>query len=306
MSRAQRAIHRAYSTVTAAVTGDRARRYGAPFLLATFLGSLLVIELASRGWLGWLPYDLHERISHNHFEAIALVFDLMLIGEIVALVLGLADSVSLSAGKQIEVFSLILLRKTFKHLTDVQEPLTWAGLEPVVPQMVASAGGALVMFALLAFYYRWLKRRVTIHDESERDSFIAAKQLISLSLLVLMVLLALEDGRRILAEGTPYPFFSTFFELLIFSDILIVLASIRYVWEYTSVFRYFGFAVATLLIRLALVAPPYIDAALGVGATLFAIGLAVTYNIPERRPGARVQEELPGSHQVSEGDAGKG
>jgi len=47
------------------------------------------------------------------------------------------------------------------------------------------------------------------------------------------------------------------------------------------VFRYFGFAVATVMIRLALTAPRVIDAALEVAATLFAIALTWVYNRAE-------------------------
>ena len=45
------------------------------------------------------------------------------------------------------------------------------------------------------------------------------------------------------------------------------------------VFRYFGFAVATVLIRLALTAPRIWDAALGLAATLFAVALTWAYNL---------------------------
>jgi hypothetical protein len=46
------------------------------------------------------------------------------------------------------------------------------------------------------------------------------------------------------------------------------------------VFRYFGFAVATVLVRLALTAPRIADAALGVVATLFAVGVTWFHNRP--------------------------
>jgi hypothetical protein len=57
-----------------------------------------------------------------------------------------------------------------------------------------------------------------------------------------------------------------------------VLLSLRYGNAYHVVFRNSGFAVATVMIRLALAGPRYIDAALGVGAALFAIGVTLVYN----------------------------
>ena len=55
--------------------------------------------------------------------------------------------------------------------------------------------------------------------------------------------------------------------------VLIVLASLRYSRAYDTAFRYVGFAVATVMIRLALTAPRFIDAAIGVGTMLFALVL---------------------------------
>ena len=74
-------------------------------------------------------------------------------------------------------------------------------------------------------------------------------------------------------------YFEIFYTLLIFADVLIVLISMRYSIAYPVVFRYFGFAVATVLIRLALTAPRFIDAGLGIVAALFAVGLTWVYNL---------------------------
>jgi hypothetical protein len=81
-----------------------------------------------------------------------------------------------------------------------------------------------------------------------------------------------------IAAGQERSFFEVFYTLLIFADVLIVLISLRYSVAYPVVFRYFGFAVSTVLIRLALTAPRVVDAGLGVTATLFAIALTWVYN----------------------------
>ncbi|MGF1504137.1 MAG: hypothetical protein ACFB51_03220, partial [Anaerolineae bacterium] len=69
-----------------------------------------------------------------------------------------------------------------------------------------------------------------------------------------------------------------FFTVMIFSDILIVLISLRYSSTYHVAFRNSGFAVATVFIRLDLIAPPFIDVGLGLGAILFMVGLSASYN----------------------------
>jgi hypothetical protein len=74
-------------------------------------------------------------------------------------------------------------------------------------------------------------------------------------------------------------FFEVSYTVLIFNDVLIVLISLRYSLTFNVVFRNSGFAVATVLIRLALAAPPYLNALLGLGAAFFALGLTFAYNM---------------------------
>ncbi|MEZ4639415.1 MAG: hypothetical protein R2873_16120 [Caldilineaceae bacterium] len=61
-------------------------------------------------------------------------------------------------------------------------------------------------------------------------------------------------------------------------DILIVFISLRYSDSYHVSFRNSGFAVATALVRLALIAPIIVGALMGVGVALFALGLSAAYN----------------------------
>ena len=59
---------------------------------------------------------------------------------------------------------------------------------------------------------------------------------------------------------------------------LVVLISLRYSAQYQVSFRNSGYAVATVLIRLALIAPIAIGAVIGVGTALFALGISLAYN----------------------------
>jgi hypothetical protein len=72
-------------------------------------------------------------------------------------------------------------------------------------------------------------------------------------------------------------FFETLYTVLVFADLTIVFLSLRHSFSYESVFRSSGYAVVTVLIRIALTAPPYLNAGLGVGATLLGIALAAAY-----------------------------
>ena len=244
-------------------------------LVGAFLLALLAIEANRQGWL---PGSLRLLLPVNHFHAVNLAFTLLLLFEVIALVFNLAESVSYSLGKQFEILSLILIRQAIKELTAFQEPVDWTQVKSVVLEMGSLASGALVIFVVLGFYYKSQKRRPITLDTHDKASFIAIKKLISLSLFVLFLLIGAVDLVHFFSGQAIYPFFEIFFTVLIFSDILMVLISLRYSSTYSFVFRNSGYAVATVFIRLALTSPSHVSVLLGVGAAVFALGVTLAYN----------------------------
>ena len=79
-------------------------------------------------------------------------------------------------------------------------------------------------------------------------------------------------------KGSYLSSFNTFYTVLIFSDLLIVLIAMRYTLEYPKIFRYSAFVLTTVLIRISLTAPPYINAGLGIIAALFLLAMTVAFN----------------------------
>jgi hypothetical protein len=256
----------------------------ATVLVTVFLLGLFVIELRRQGWL---PETFREQIPTNHFVAILFPFTLLLLAEVISLVFALAKSVAIAVGKQLEIMSLILIRQSFKELTYLDEPIVWGEMSSEmttrVLYIISDAVGALVIFALLALYMKLQSHRPITSDPDEQSSFIAAKKLIAVLLLVSLVFICAEVIWAWSNSQLTHSFFEVFYTLLIFADVLVVLISLRYSSAYAVVFRYFGFAVATVLIRLALTAPRVVDAGLGVIATLFAIALTWIYNFAESR-----------------------
>jgi len=248
-------------------------------LVIVFLVGLALVE-ARR--LPWLSPELAERLPSNHFEAILLPFTLLLLAEVISLVFAIAQSVATAVGKQLEIMSLILIRQSFKELTLFPEPIVWSTTSGEITKQVlyiiSDATGALLIFGLLAVYFRLQIHQPISSDPDEQSSFVGAKKFIALVLLVSLIVIAINVAWAWISTGEEQSFFEVFYTLLIFADVLIVLISLRYSVAYPVVFRYFGFAVATVLIRLALTAPRVIDAALGVTATLFAIALTWVYN----------------------------
>ena len=251
------------------------RRIVASLLVVIFLAGLAVIELARRDML---PQRIGAGVPLSHFRAIELAFYLLLSYEVVGLVFGIARSVSNAAGKQLEIFSLILLRHSFEVFSALDEPLHWTQVKGRVLEMLSDGTGALAIFVVLGLYYRLQRHRAATSDPGDRRTFINAKKVIA---LILLGVFAAVGGRSILSHFLfrgGYAFFEEFYTLLIFADILIVLLSLRYSSTYHVVFRNSGLAVATVLLRLALNAPPFLNALLGLAAAIFALALTVAYN----------------------------
>lgn len=257
--------------------GPQARRIVAGVLVGGFLVSLVGIQL---GRMGWLPAPVAESMSTNHFRAIDIAFTLFLFVELVGLVVGLATSVAETAGKQFEVFSLILLRRSFKELVKFEEePIRWGREEgfEAVQFLVVDATAALLIFLTLGLFYTLQRHDSITQTQREEYYFVGQKKLIS---NVLLLILFGMGGYAVfggMLGGESIPFFNAFYTILIFSDILIVLISLRYSATYHVIFRNSGFAAATVMIRLALSGPRYLGAALGVGAALFNLGVAAAY-----------------------------
>jgi hypothetical protein len=281
--------HTLFDKLEGVVEGAAFRRLVSLFLVIAFLGTLALVELKRQEFLPAIVQAIIP--GSSHLIAIDLSFGLLLIYEGIGLIIGLARSVSEAVGKQIEIFSLILLRRSFKEFAHFSEPLKWsedAGTS--VGHMLADAGGALVIFVLLAVYYRVQKHQSYLGDDKAQSEFIEYKKAIALLLLVGYLGVGVYDCFLWVSqkEDRLVPFFEVFYTMLIFVDILLVLISLQFSSTYHVAFRASGFAVATVFLRIALVGPPYINAALGVGATLYALGLTLAYRsfFTDAGPGA--------------------
>ncbi|HEV2735443.1 MAG TPA: hypothetical protein VGV85_11435 [Longimicrobiaceae bacterium] len=273
--RTLRAAAALFDRLETAWEGPAAQRRMGTLLVAAFLASVVAIELNRRGWL---PADTLPWLTINHLGAIYVAFTLLLFAEVVGLVFALARSVADSVGKQFELLSLILLRKAFLEFAELPEPIRWEDVSPAIPHIAADIGGALLIFVVLGFYYRVQRHLPITADPDDRASFVAAKKLIAVVLLAAFFALVMRDAWSILEGRGTGAVFETFYTVLIFCDVLVVLVSLRYSSRYAVVFRNSGFAAATVLIRLALTAPAPFNALLGLGAALFALGLSLAYN----------------------------
>lgn len=242
-------------------------------LVLLFVFSLFIIELKRQNLL---PEQLSLIVPGNHFYAIGGAFTIILILEVISLIFTLPCSFSRSVGKQFEILSLILMRNAFKELSHFQEPVTYLGNEQGVLHIMSDGFGAVVIFTLLGVYYILQNKAQEERDHVEDIfSFVAAKKGIALLLLTSFIIMGLRALYLTVAGVEHTDFFHDFYTLLIITDILVVLIAQCFHPSFYSVFRNSGFALSTMIIRIALVAPVYVNVLLGVAAIILAILLTL-------------------------------
>ncbi len=260
---------------------EKMHRHLAGIILATFVCGLLAIECKR---LGLLPETLAGQMPNSHFYAINLAFGMVLVLEVIGLIFTLPCSFSQSVGKQFQILALIMLRHCFSELAAFPEPIRIGTDLTAVWHILAYGFGALTIFSLLGVYYRIQPKQKQDSQPADLYGFVAAKKFISLLLLATFIVMGLSDLYATLTFQPHEDFFPTFYTILIFADVLLVLISQYFYPEFHSVFRNSGYAISTLFIRLALAAPPLYDIGLGVFSVIFAIAQALSWTYIFRQP----------------------
>jgi hypothetical protein len=245
-------------------------------LVLTYLFELFLIFLNKQHWL---PDSISLYIHQSYFESLRIVFNLLLFFEVLTLIFVLPRSFSGSLLKQFEILSLILLRHAFDEIQFLNNPfITWDNIHENLYEMLANAFGALLIFGGILLIKRLQKHRNITKNNFARIRFICWKKFISILLVGVFIYLSIDDSIIFISGGQSFKFFRTFYTILIFADILMILISLRYSQSYLVLFRNSGFAFATVLLRIALTSPVYINVLIGIISVIFTLILTYVYN----------------------------
>jgi hypothetical protein len=131
---------------------------------------------------------------------------------------------------------------------------------------------------MTALFYRTQKHQKITQSNEEQVEFISVKKVISLYLALVFFLIVFLDITRAFNTGVVSFSIQSFYTLLIFTDIFILIFSLRYSSKYYNLFRYSSFALATLFLRLTISAPAYYNVLLAVIAGVLVLGVTYIYN----------------------------
>ncbi len=219
-------------------------------------------------------------IKLGKFFAIELAFSALLFVEVFDLFFIITHSVADSVCKQFEIISLILLRSSFKELghLNLDASMDFASLQSFLP-VITDAVGAVVIFFITVLFYRKQRHVQITKSDADKAHFVLQKKVVATLMLLLFICQIIYSLLLFLKNGTINEnLFNQLYTALVFSDILILILSLRYSNLYIHLFRYSSFALATVILRLSLSAPVYINVVLSVAAGLFILLVSSLYN----------------------------
>jgi len=253
---------------------ERMHRIISNFLVSVFLLSLFLYFLIKNQIL---PAKGLLKAFANPFFSIEVSFTMLLLTEIISMIFVLPKSVAKSVTKQFELLSLIFLRHGFQEFSNVHS-LDWHEMVKPVEHMFIYGASSLFIYFIIGIVYKKQRHIIICRTERAQRNFVRFKRGISLLLLIAFLLIVLSDFNNLIVSSIYVASFHTFFSILIFSDILILLITIRYALDYRTMYRYSAFILATIFIRIALTSQAYYDVIIGSLAALYLLFLVMTYN----------------------------
>ena len=242
-----------------------------------FLIHLLLIVLKTNN-IGFLS-EVNSSLLNDPITAIYTPFSLILIYEVYLLVFYLPRSFTSCVSKQFEIISLIVIRKIFKDIPQMDLQGDWHLSQHNLELMVDLLGFLLLFLLIYLFNVGKNRSPKKVVNDPKLLNFIISKKVVSLVLLMLLIITSFysliswsidtyTDG---FVSNVDSVFFNQFFTLLILTDVIILLISFRYTEEYSKLIRNTGFIIATILIRLSFSA----DGLLNIILILTGVGFAL-------------------------------
>jgi hypothetical protein len=259
--------------------------------IASFLLHLLLIALVD---LKVLAFDGYKELFNNPIAAIYTPFSFILVYEVYLLIYYLPKSTTTYIGKQYEIMTLIVIRRIFKDLSQLQLTPDWFKV-PSDLLLTYDLIATMVLFLLILLFYR-LNRKSAVDSEpgelsSEIAQFIKMKTIIAKCLVPIFVLLAIFSLGEWIYDSFFSPnhhmtsiqdvnkiFFDTCFTILILTDVLLLLISFLHTDKFNRVIRNSGFIISTILIKLSFGIDGLLNIILIVVAVLFGVIILAIHN----------------------------
>lgn len=260
--------------------------------IVSFIIHLLLIFMADYGLLG--KFGESELLS-SPISAIYTPFSFILFFEVYLLVFYLPKSITVYIGKQYEIITLIVIRRLFKDLSQLEISSNWFEIKYDL-QFTYDIIAAITLFFLIYLFNKLNKineeRRLPEENHDDKlTRFISLKKLLGSILVPVFVIMAFYSlGLWVFASffdpnnslesfrDVNKIFFDEFFTVLILTDVLLLLLSLFQTNKFSKVFRNSGFIISTILIRISFGTEGLLNSILIVVAVLFGVLILAVHN----------------------------
>ncbi len=260
--------------------------------IVSFIVHLLVIFLVSQDVL-----HISSKLTKSPISAVYTPFSFILVYEVFLLVFFLPRSISIYIGKQYEIITLIVIRRIFKDIGNIEMTTNWFRLENDL-QFTYDVLTTLILFFLIQLFYKKIKKQgveetpKSLGEKFKTTKFIKLKKSIATVLIPFLVVLAFYSfGIWLISSMQDHwnnitsfkninnIFFEDFFMVLIVIDVILLLFSFFYSDKFHKIIRNSGFVISTILIKLSFSVEGVVNNALILGAVLFGYLILHIHNL---------------------------
>mgnify|MGYP006423285885 CR=1 FL=1 len=289
-------LQKLYQALLSEKTQERGELIIISIAIFSFILHLLIIYLVD---FGIIPIENPSELVREPIAAIYTPFSFILVYEVYMLVYYLPKSIAHYIGKQYEIITLIVIRRIFKDLSNLEFTSQWFQTKYDL-QFTYDLISTLVLFLLIFWYHRLNRSRIQDSGSEEGlpdtlKTFIRRKQVVAALLVPVLIALGISSFYT-WAETHVFSltqmvgsirdvndiFFNEFFAVLILTDVLLLLFSLFHTGKFHKVMRNSGFIISTILIRLSFGAEGVLNNALIVVGVLFGILVLYIHNLYDK------------------------
>lgn len=230
--------------------------------IISFLAHLLTICLVHYDVIN---FDTSSNFFESPIAAIYTPFSFILVYEVYLLIFYLPRSITTYIGKQYEIITLIVIRRLFKDLSNLELSSNWFDIKNDLNFTYDILTALLLFFMIYMFSLERQKlQKVNANKFSveQIEQFIKIKKTMASLLIPVFMIIAGYTLVNWIFNTSPSDipvslkdinslFFDEFFTVLIIVDVLLLLFSFFYTDRFHKVIRNSGFVVSTILIRLS-------------------------------------------------------
>lgn len=274
---------------------DRVDNWTLTIAIIAFAVHLLIIFLVDFGLIDSFG---EGQLLTDPIAAIYTPFSFILVYEVYLLVFYLPHSVTVYIGKQYEIITLIIIRRIYKDLANIELSTNWFQNQDDLI-LTADLVASVLLFGLIYVF----NRLGGVNDATSRSSgetegrsvalirFIRVKKAIATVLVPVILAMAVWSFLGWLIEAASSHggatgkfkdinkiFFEDFFRMLIIIDVLLLLISFFNTDQFHKIIRNSGFVISTILIRLSFSAEGMVSTCLVVVAVLFGLLVLWVHN----------------------------